>query len=101
MAKNDTPAVILVDYRVVEGWHVFTSDQVRGLYVAGPDQREAYDAVGPSIEKLLAENEQLKVAVRPAMVFADFLERMRRHLDMPEIKPGIPQPFMVQASAAA
>ena len=53
MPEQDSPSVILVDYRVIDGWHVFTSDQVRGLYVANPDQHLAYQSVAPTIEKLL------------------------------------------------
>ncbi|HYD05179.1 MAG TPA: hypothetical protein VEC60_05615 [Reyranella sp.] len=98
MPEQDSPAVILVDYRVIDGWHVFTSAQVKGLYVAHPDQRLAYDAVGPTIEKLLAENESVQVAVKPAVPFTAFLDRLRQHAEMVEIMPGIPQPFMVTAA---
>ncbi len=90
-----TEATILVDYEVVDGWHVFTSDQVRGLYVADPDQRAAFDAVGPTIEKLLAENERVLCVVRPAMTFEAFLDQERQEHDMPIMKPGVPQPFIM------
>ena len=102
MPKHDTIAIeatILVDYEVVDGWHVFTSSQVRGLYVANPDQRLAYDAVGPSIETLLAENERVLTTVRPALTFDAFLDRVHQRNEMPKIMPGIPQPFMVRANA--
>lgn len=99
---DSTPieATILVDYQVIDGWHVFTSTQVKGLYVAHPDQRMAYDAIGPTIEKLLAENERVLATVSPALTFDAFLERVRQHVEMPKILPGIPQPFMVRASAS-
>lgn len=99
---DSTPieATILVDYQVIDGWHVFTSTQVKGLYVAHPDQRMAYDAIGPTIEKLLAENERVLATVSPALTFDAFLERVRQRVEMPKILPGIPQPFMVRASAS-
>ena len=46
---------IHVVYRRVGGWHVFTSDEVKGLYVAHKDFRTAYEDVAPTIEYLLAE----------------------------------------------
>ncbi len=98
MPEQDSPAVILVDYRVIDGWHVFTSEQVRGLYVANPDQHLAYEAVAPTIEKLLAENESVNVAVKPVLAFGTFLHRMRQHAHMMKIEPGT-QPFMVTAAA--
>lgn len=94
-------AAILVDYRVVEGWHVFTSSQIRGLYVSNPDQQLAFEAIGPAIEKLLAENEHVHVAVRPALTIDAFLERMHHRSQMTKIVPGTPQPFMVTAARAA
>lgn len=98
MPEKDSPAIILVDYRVIDGWHVFTSDQVRGLYVANPDQHLAYESVAPTIEKLLAENESVRVAVKPVLTFGTFLDRLRQHASMAEIMPGTPQPFMVTAA---
>ena len=100
MPTQDSPAIILVDYRVVGGWHVFTSEHVRGLYVAHPDQRAAFEAIGPAIEKLLAENEHVYVEVKPAKTFSAFLEQLKPHADLVEIMPGQPQPFMVTAAHA-
>lgn len=98
MPEQDSPSVILVDYRIIDGWHVFTSDQVRGLYVANPDQHLAYESVAPTIEKLLAENESVHVAVKPVLPFGTFLDRLKRHAHMVKIMPGTPQPFMVTAA---
>jgi hypothetical protein len=98
--RKSIEGTILVDYRVVDGWHVFTSKQVRGLYVANPDQRLAYEAVGPSIEKLLELNERVSASVRPALPFDAFLRRVREHFDAPNIMPGTPQPFIIEKLAA-
>ena len=98
--NSDQPieTTILVDYEIVDGWHVFTSQMVRGLYVANPDQRAAYEAVCRTIEILLFENENINVVCRPALTFETFLERLRSRMDMSPIRPGIPQPFMVSAT---
>jgi len=98
--RSSSESTILVDYRVVAGWHIFTSKQVRGLYVANPDQRLAYEAVGPSIAKLLELNERISTSVRPALPFEDFVKVTREHLDAPDIMPGIPQPFIIEKLAA-
>ncbi len=70
-------STITVDYRVVDGWHVFTSADVRGLYVANEEQEAAFSAVGPTIETLLQLNEDVHVEVRPATTFARFLEQLK------------------------
>lgn len=99
-AQQDVAGTIYVDYRIVGGWHVFTSDQVRGLYVAHADQQTAYEAVSPTIEKLLAENEQVDVKVRPTVAFDAFLDRLRSDLGMPQIIPGKQQVFTLMAVAS-
>jgi len=103
MAKDKTAkaiaTTIYVDYDIVGGWHVFRSEQVRGLYVAHADQRTAFEAIGPTIEKLLAENEHVDVEVRPAVSFETFFERLRSHVRVPEITPGTRQQFMVMATS--
>jgi hypothetical protein len=100
MQDRPVEATILVDYRVVDGWHVFTSKQVRGLYVAHPDQKLAFEAIGPSIEKLLELNEHVSASVRPALSFDAFLKRVREHFDALNIMPGTPQPFIIEKLAA-
>ena len=40
-------ATIRAQYRFVDGYHVFTSEDVRGLYVASKDAREAFDKCLP------------------------------------------------------
>jgi hypothetical protein len=61
MSEPESPAVIVVDHRLIDGWHVFTSDQVHGLYVAHPDRELAYKAVALTIETLLAESARVPV----------------------------------------
>jgi len=93
-------STILVDYRVVDGWHIFTSKQVRGLYVANPDQRLAYEAIGPSIEELLKLNEHVSASVRPALPFDEFLKIAHEHIETAKITPGTQQPFIIEKLAA-
>ncbi len=70
--------VIDVDYRFRDGWHCFTSRQLKGLYVANQDAEVAYSDVGNAISKLLSLNERISVYVEPAEEFGDFLRAVRR-----------------------
>ncbi len=99
-SQQDVTGTIYVDYRIVGDWHVFTSDQVRGLYVAHSDRRTAYEAICPTIEKLLSENEHIDVKVRPAIAFDAFLDRLRRDLSPAEIVPGKKQAFTLMAASS-
>lgn len=44
---------IEVTHKVVDGWHIFESEQMPGFYVANRDPKRAYEAVAPTIEKLV------------------------------------------------
>ena len=46
-------AAIRVAYRFIDGYHVYTSDDVYGLYIANQDAGKAYSAIAPSLEKLI------------------------------------------------
>ncbi|HTG25191.1 MAG TPA: hypothetical protein VK681_34560 [Reyranella sp.] len=90
-------STITVDYRVIDGWHVFTSADVRGLYVANENQEAAFNAVGPTIETLLQLNENVQVEVRAATAFSRFLEHMKGKASQSMPSPGSSQ-FVVLAS---
>ena len=90
-------STITIDYRVIDGWHVFTSADVPGLYVANEDQEVAFDAVGPTIEMLLQLNENVRVEVRPAVTFSRFLDQMKRKTTQAGPSPGNSQ-FVVFAA---
>ena len=72
------PAGITVDYRCINGYHVYTSTDVYGLYVANSDPEAAYNAVGPSLEKLIKLNEGIVCRVRPMMTFSELVNSVRR-----------------------
>ena len=67
--------LIDVQYRHMEGYHVFTSEDVYGLYVASKDARKAFDAVAPALELLLEKNYDIAGStVEPVESFAEFLK---------------------------
>lgn len=42
-----------VNYRHQDGWHVFTSSDMAGLYVASKDARTAYEDVPVAVKRLI------------------------------------------------
>ncbi len=70
-------ATICVNYRNIDGYHVFTSEDVYGLYVASQEPEKAFNDVGPAIEKLIRLNENVDCQVEPADSFREFLSALR------------------------
>jgi hypothetical protein len=66
----DWAAAIRVAYRFIDGYHIYTSDDVYGLYVASQDAQKAYAAVAPSLQKLIELNEGITCQVEPALLFS-------------------------------
>jgi hypothetical protein len=89
-------ASIRVHYRFVDGYHVYTSDDVYGLYVANEDSRAAYDAVAPSLEKLIKLNEDLDCRVEPTLTFSE-LVRSAKHPGEPLVPEISSRSFVAHA----
>lgn len=56
-------------YKHVEGWHVFYSDDLPGLYVTSQNPKIAFEDVAPSIAKLIELDEKIKVRVEVELTF--------------------------------
>jgi hypothetical protein len=67
-----------VDYKNVQGWHVFTSEALPGLYVASEDPERAYDDVAGAIALLVELDTGIACQVTPELPFAEFVESHRR-----------------------
>ena len=52
--KGKVKAVI--EYREIDGYHIFTSNDIYGLYVAAKDFADAVEYLGPSIKMLMEAN---------------------------------------------
>lgn len=70
MAAPDT---VQVTYRNVDGVHVFTSGDVRALYVANRDLREAYQEVAIALRDVM-KYQGIEASYRPAMPVEDFIK---------------------------
>jgi hypothetical protein len=75
--QSGFPATVAVHYRFIDGYHVFTSHEVYGLYVASKDPQRAYQRVGPAIEQLLNVNEGVSCQVEPAVSLREFLRSLK------------------------
>ena len=64
---------IAVAYKHVEGWHVFTSEELPGLYVASRNAERAYSDVAIAIQKLLKLDFGQDVTVAPESPLSVFL----------------------------
>ena len=71
MVKRAT--AIQVTYRFIDGYHVYTSDDVYGLYVAHQDPQKAYEAIAPSLEKLIKLNEGIVCRVEPTLTYSELV----------------------------
>ena len=89
--------IIRVHYRYVDGLHVYTSDDVYGLYVANRDAEAAYAAVGPSLQHLIKLNENIDLRIEPALTFSELL-RSARHPNEPEIREITSRSFLAHAA---
>jgi hypothetical protein len=90
-------AAIRVNYRSVDGYHIYTSEDVYGLYVANQDAAKTYAAVGPSLEKLIQLNEGISCRVEPVLTFSE-LVRSARNPDQPLIREITSRSFVAHAA---
>jgi hypothetical protein len=65
MEPRILPTTARVLHREIEGYHVFTSEDVYGLYLAHQDQALAFGDVGQAIALLLEANEGLSSTAEP------------------------------------
>jgi hypothetical protein len=76
---GDKSTSVGVKYKsTIDGWHVFSSEELPGLYVASQDAELAYNDVATAIEKLLWLDEGVKFQIRPEVPFVQFLAMLRR-----------------------
>ena len=64
---------IRVEYSNRDGYHVFSSSQLQGMFVASRDAEAAYADVADVIQTLLRENHGIGGAVEPAVPFDEFI----------------------------
>ena len=91
--NESTPiSSIRVKYKHVGEWHVFSSRDLIGLYVASTNAERAYGDVQVAIEKLLKLNSGIECKIEPELSFREFLalDRKRRMHIAPETTKSEP-----------
>ena len=64
---TDITTTIEVAYQCRDGWHVFTSEDISGLYIASPDLEMALNDVPLAIEGLFELDLGIKCRAKMAM----------------------------------
>ncbi len=88
LASNGHPPVTWVarvSHEFDHGRHIFTSDDIDGLFIAEEDPRTAFDQLVPTIKILIKKNHLLDVDVVFGEEFRDF-EIEHCCSDMPPMK---------------
>lgn len=75
MSVGET-GTIAVKYEFKNGYHIYTSDDVCGLYVASKDPERAFNHVAASIEKLIKLNDGLDSQVAPTRAYHEFVRQL-------------------------
>ena len=89
--------VIGVTYRLIDDMHVYTSEDVYGLYVADRDPKRAYDAVAPSLRKLISLNEGVECQIEPALTYSELLRQLH-YPDEPLVPEITSRSFLAHAA---
>lgn len=71
---------IEVTHKVIDGWHIFESEQMPGFYIANMDPKRAYEAVAPAIEKLIKLDTGFDCRAIPESPFEQFISNARADL---------------------
>ena len=67
-------ATIAVQSRYLDGYHIFTSNEVKGLHVALKDPKVAYEAVTEVLTELIAvKTENREFVIVPTMSFDEWI----------------------------
>ncbi|MDP3378693.1 MAG: hypothetical protein Q8S53_10040 [Brevundimonas sp.] len=67
---------INVQYRNIDGAHVFTSEEATGLYVMKSDPRVAFECVSEGVSRHFRNNDNVDVKVEADMSVEEFLGRI-------------------------
>ena len=89
---DETVMTVRVQYKHRDGWHVFSSNDVPGLYVASKDPLKAYDDVPIALKAIMDMDYSCEWEVTRAESYEEFRRRIKpsrvlkppRHLEIAE-----------------
>ena len=83
---------VTLDYREKDGWHIFTTKDIFGLFVARRDRVKAYNEVPKALNKLAKLNEGAVGGYFLAESADDFFHKVdRQFTQLPREKASVPQ----------
>lgn len=65
--------VVEVSYQCVDGYHLFTSRDIKGLFIGSSDCEKAFTDVSNGIRILMKANHGVDCRAQPMMTFEEFL----------------------------
>jgi hypothetical protein len=71
--------VVVVNRKERDGWFVYTSDDIPGLYVASHDDQIAYDDLPASIRLLVKLNDGIECRISYTVPYTEFVKRLQPH----------------------
>jgi hypothetical protein len=80
---------VMVQYKHRDGWHVFSSNDVPGLYVASKDPVKAYDDVPVALKQIMELDYACQWEVRRAPSFVEFRERLLKSRSNDDNEPQL------------
>lgn len=100
--RHEAPAATVhVKHQFVDGYHIFTSDDVRGLYVASKDAREAFDSVSPILQELISLKLKIACEIEAPMTFNEFTTYIDAQATLPAAPELANREFIVRRAQQA
>ncbi|MCY4463137.1 MAG: hypothetical protein OXC26_22470 [Albidovulum sp.] len=72
---NKSSTEVVVKYQTRDGYHVFTSESIMGLYIASENLKDAFDDVPRVISMLMKLDYGIDCEVRLKVTYDEFIER--------------------------
>lgn len=94
MPRLTQTILVEVRYKSLDGWHVFTSPNMAGLYVASKDAETAFNDVPTAIQMLVKLDTGIDVKVEAALPYEEFEACIAQRDVEPEGK--IPHPAFIR-----
>ncbi len=93
MSRLTQPILVDVRYKSLDGWHVFTSPNMAGLYVASKDAETAFNDVPTAIRMLVKLDTGIDVKVEAALPYEEWACITQQDV---ETEPRIPHPAFIR-----
>jgi hypothetical protein len=97
--KEAKVGTIRVKHKYKNGYHIFTSDDVRGLYVASKDPKKAFDDLCPVLQELILLKLKVPCEIEPTMTFDEFMAYLDATRSMPSAPVLANREFIVRRTA--